>query len=682
MSRVQKLEQWWKAESTRHFLWLPVYFAAGIALYYHLPEEPPLWLLPTQFLVMLAFALTFRPIHTPIMVGILAFLFGAAYADIRAYGYDTIILHEALSPRPVEGTVRDIERTQNGVRLWLKQVTVDGLSAEETPAQIRLSVRIKKGREFELPPVGSTVNIRAGLMPPMGPALPNGFDFARYFYFANIGAVGYGLPPWKVVALREQPTIADRFWSWRANLTDRIVKTLGEETGGIAAGLITGDARAIREEDFNSLRASNLYHIIAISGEHMMVIAGVIFFSLRSLLLLMPARIALRPEGKPIVAAISLVLVTIYLFVTGLPMSAVRAWVMIVLLLLSVIFRRTVDPLRSLSVAALLILLYDPASLHDPGFQLSFAATLAILALVDSPLMRALPAIERGPIRSALYWLRAMVLVSVVAEAATMPLVISMFNNVSPYGVFANALATPLVSLFLMPVVALFFILLPLGLTDWALWLLKQGILALMGLSQWVASFPHAQLFSPSLPGWGVACFAFGLLWICLWQTRVRRYGVIPAIIGVMSLLTVHSPDMLVSNTLKQIAFRTDDGYVLARGRTNSMIAELWANGLGYKELKKASEPEWICDDAKNCVAGVMGRQIALPKEDKCAGDIVITSNEALRCANAKVIGPKQLAAGSVTALWLANAPRTENSGDWQGKRPWSVGIIDEASDE
>jgi competence protein ComEC len=398
--RFEQLETWWGREATRHFLWLPACFGAGIALYYALTFEPPVTLLPLLAVAVSGMFFFVRrrlsPFARAAVLGLLIVLMGAAYASIRAQGGQPTLLTESLSPRPVVGVVRDIERTEHGVRLTLTKPVVDGLATERTPTQLRLSIRLKKDSAFELPDIGDAVAIRAGLMAPMGPALPHGFDFARYFSFRDIGAVGYGLPPWKVVAADSSGSLANRFWSWRARLTDEIVRTLGTPTGGIAAGLITGDGRAISEEDFNALRASNLYHIIAISGEHMMIISGVIFLSLRLLLLAMPKRIALRPEGKSIIAIISLILVTVYLFVTGLPISAVRAYVMIALVLMAIMLRRQVDPMRSLAFTALLILLVDPPSLLDPGFQLSFAATLALVALVEKRFMAALPMLERG----------------------------------------------------------------------------------------------------------------------------------------------------------------------------------------------------------------------------------------------------------------------------------------------
>lgn len=686
MSRMfERLNQWWKSEATRHFLWVPVCFAAGIALYFDLPAEPPRWVFPllTALFLMAAFAL--RRLALPIMLALLLAAAGASLAQYRIHAHAPTMLREALTPRPVIGVVRDIERTQAGVRLLMSNVTVDDLPSELTPKQVRLSVKFKKGAEFTLPNIGDAIHIRAGLMPPMGPALPGGFDFARYFYFRDIGAVGYGLPPWEVLGNQNAQTLEARFWSWRAQLTDRIVRTIGIERGGIAAGLITGDGRAISDADFDALRASNLYHIIAISGEHMVIVSGVIFIGLRLLFLLLPGRISLRPEGKSILAAITLVLVTLYLFVTGLPTSAVRAYVMIALVLLAIILRRHIDPMRSLSIAAFLMLAYDPAMLLDPGFQLSFAATLAIIALVEARVFTLPPAIERGRIRMAMHHLLTLVLVAVVAEAATAPFAISMFNNFSMYGVLANSIATPLVSLFLMPVVALFFLLLPLGLEGFALQLLDYGIRALLALARFVSSLPHAQQFVPSMPGLGLALFTLGLLWLCLWRSRARRFGLIPAVLGVISIALTHTPDMLVSGSLKQIAFRAGDTHVLARGRVDSMVPEMWANGLGYAELTKAEPPHWRCD-ALGCVAKLDQQIIAFPidltalTEDCSRASVIISSRAPVKCdSRVMILDGDALSDNSVSAFWvMGNSIRMEQSADWQGARPWSVRVSEE----
>ena len=689
MNFSQRIETWWNTESTRHFLWLPVAFGFGVGIYYGLPFEPPSFLIPLLAVLSLIAAVFFWHRAKWPLLALVLVMFGAAWVNFLTLQKSGVILSEPLTPRPVVGMVENIERTEHGVRFTLSHLTVNDLPAARTPSRARLSIRLKKDDQTPLPKIGDAIHLMAGLMPPMGPALPHGFDFARFFYDRDIGSIGYGMPPWQIIAADDAPDAAHRFLNWRLNITEDIIKTLGTGAGGVAAGLVTGDARAITKDDFEALRASNLYHIIAISGEHMVVIAGVIFISLRMLALLaLPKRLSLRPQVKSIAAAITLVLITAYLFVTGTPISAVRAYVMIVLVLLAVLLRRHVDPMRSLSITAFIMLVATPSDLLDPGFELSFAATLAIVALVESTLLRARAQREEHRFTRMVYLFLTMILISVVAEIATTPIVISQFNNVSLYGVFANMLATPIMSLYLMPTVALFFILLPFGLHHVALTLMKYGIDALLCLSRWVAGFPHAQQFAPAIPGYGIAIFTFGLLWVCLWHTNTRRYGAIAMVLGVMTIFLNDAPDVLVGGGGKQIAIRTKDGFRLAHGRATSMIPELWANGLGYGQFEEADEPDWRCDKM-GCIARVKEKLIAFPNdglalaEDCRRVQIIITKLSDVKCeSGAKVIDGAALAHANVLALWIGDKIRTETSADWQGKRPWSLGFNESESDD
>lgn len=680
MSRgIEAIQKWWEAERSRRFLWLPVLLGAGIGLYLSLLREPPAALFPALAGLFLLLALLHRRARV-LWVGVWLLMAGAAWTQLYTGRIEQHVLSEALEPRPVYGTVSDVVQIEDGVRLTLEDVDIRDYPPERTPRQVRLSVRIKKGTNPELPEIGDRLNIMAGLRPPMGPALPHGFNFARYFYFREIGAVGFGLPPWHVVKHEPTPSLMQDFRNWRVRITQEILDRLGPETGGVAAGLITGEARAISEEDFDALRASNLYHIVAISGEHMVIISGVIFIGLRLLALALPRRVRLRPQVKTLAAMATLLLVTAYLFVTGLPTSAVRAYVMIVLLLLAVILRRHVDPMRSLAITALLMLVYDPAMLIDPGFILSFAATLAIIALVETALLT--PVAEEMRLTRVLRLLFTMLAISVVAEGATTPFVIAQFNNLSLYGVLANMLATPLVSFFLMPAVALYFLLLPLGLHGVALWLMDKGIQALLAIAYHVAALPHAQQFVPSIPGYGVALFALGLLWLCVWQTRVRRYGLVLMLAGVMTIHWVQLPDMLVGSELKQVVVNGREGYQRARGRLHSMIIDLWSNGLGYRMLPDAISPNWDCDDNGNCMALVKGAHIAFPADEvallnACAqSQLVLTTARDVHCENGtRVLGGEALAHAGVLALWVEKdgTLRIESSAEWQGQRPWSA---------
>jgi competence protein ComEC len=672
-----------KAQAPHRFLWLASCFMAGIASYYALPVEPPTYgLLALTAAFLLLAVRPPRPVRPwrGLMLALMLLSAGIGWASIYTSLQSPVLLRASMSPRPVSGTLVDIERVEKGLRFTLAEVTIKNLPPEKTPHRIRLSVRTRPDDQTPLPRVGDRVDLLAGLLPPMGPATPSGFDFARYFYFRDIGAVGYGLPPWKVTPAAQSDLYA-RFMQWRFGVTQHIIATLGPQRGPIAAGLVTGEARAISDRDFDALRASNLYHIIAISGGHMAVIAGVIFVSLRLLLLLLPRHLGQRPAAKSWAALVTLVMASLYLCVTGMPISAVRSYVMIALVLTAVILRREVDALRSLMLAAIIMLLHDPSDILEPGFQLSFVATLAIVALVEAAWLRPARYEEPSRLRTLGRLIASALMISLVAEAATAPLVMHMFNNFSSFGVLANALATPLVAIIIMPTVALFFILQPFGLQDIALALMDIGIRALLWVAQTISDLPHAQNFVPSPPSWGVALFVAGLLMACMLYGRIRRAGLVVMVLGVLSLLTVRLPDLLVGAEVKQIALRTPSGPMLVRGKADALLPKLWANALGYKTLpplKPGTDP-WRCDKF-GCIARINNVAVSFPAtalamaEDCGHVKLMITTRRGGHCDD-WVIGPYALSKTGVQAFWLQDNGyiRHETSADWQGQRPWSL---------
>ena len=679
MSRIKQMAEWWEAERHRRFLFVASFFPVGMALYFALPFEPPMWVLIAAAMLALA-ALLWRwsrlQRHSLWLVATLMLL-GAAWGSFFTWHLHLTILAHALDPRPVSGVVDEVERTDRGMRITLDDCRIEDIAPADTPARIRLTLRLKDGIDAAPPEVGQRISLMAGLLPPMGPPMPHGFDFARYFYFHEMGAVGYGLPPWRVESDTRSGLYA-QFANWRIHLTDDIISFLGPRDGPIAAGLITGDARAIQPADYDALKAANLYHIIAISGGHMVVIAGMLMLLARLLTLCLPASLRYRPAMKSVAATVALLFTTAYLYVTGLPPSAVRAYVMIALVLLAIIFRRHVDPMRSLVITALLMMLWNPANLFDPGFQLSFAATLAIVALVERMFLRSSQAGDSWAYTTGKLLL-ASVLVSAVAELATVPLIIAQFNQFGIYGIPSNFVATPLVDFFMMPLVAVYFLLLPFHLGHYALAALDLAIRALLGIATTVAPLPHALHYVPSLPDWGVACYVAGLLWFCFWLKRPHWLGIPLMLLGTASLFTVSLPDILVGPELKQVALHTDHGYVLARGKEDSLIPQLWANGLGYFNLPSPDDDsdDWRCDHY-GCIAHIQSRLAAFPQsgmalpEDCTRADLLITDLKAVTCSHAYVINGDDLWHGGATSVWL-HPFRVENSAMWQGDRPWSA---------
>src|SRR5690606_25389684 len=165
----------------------------------------------------------------------------------------------------------------------------------------------------------------------------------------------------------------------RDSLSRRLREVLPGRQGAIAAALIVGDRAAIDEADNEALRISSLAHLLAISGLHMAILTGLVFGVVRLGLAAVPWT-AYRLPAKKVAAAAALLAGAVYLLLSGGTVATQRAFVMAAVALTAVLLDRPAISLRALALAAVLILAISPHSLLDAGFQMSFAATAALVA--------------------------------------------------------------------------------------------------------------------------------------------------------------------------------------------------------------------------------------------------------------------------------------------------------------
>jgi competence protein ComEC len=159
----------------------------------------------------------------------------------------------------------------------------------------------------------------------------------------------------------------------KAAVNTRIRAVLPDETGEIAAALITGERGGVSQEVTEAMRDSGLAHILSISGLHMAIMAGTVFWLARALLALVPG-LALRYPIKKWAAAVALGAACFYLALSGAAVPTVRFWIMMSIVLIAVMLDRPALTMGNVALAALVILLVAPESLFDPSFEMSFAA--------------------------------------------------------------------------------------------------------------------------------------------------------------------------------------------------------------------------------------------------------------------------------------------------------------------
>ncbi|MCH2547030.1 MAG: ComEC family competence protein [Alphaproteobacteria bacterium] len=683
----------WYAERPRWILWIPVFIGTGVGIYFSLPNEPSL---PPLWLSVFAFALLayWGFYNQKTLLGNSAILamciaLGLSVAAQRTAYIAAPIIERQLYPQTITGVVAEITTRPETTRLTLENAVIKSLSHEDTPKYITVSLRSHADKAIEL---GDKIELRAGFFPPPKPVIAGGFAFHRHFFFKQIGAMGYAIgsdQPKILIKARDSTSIASQILQKRHDIAQWLIQHMSKREGAVAAALMVGESRAIPPDIYESMRQSGLVHVLSISGMHLTLAAGIFFFSARLIFAAIP-QFAARCDTKKYAAIVALIGTFIYLLLAGMPISAQRSFVMVALVLSAVMISRTVTPVRSLCMAATLLLVFTPESLLNPGFQLSFAATLAILAYYERWIEtrnKLLPEEWNWKQKQKQFW-NGIVATSTVATFATMPFILHHFEGLPLYSVLANLVVMPLASFWIMPMVVLVLVTLPLGIAGWFLPVLKWGISMMLAMAQWIVTLPYAILDTPPLSTPWLVVITFGGLWLCLWQTRWRYLGVVPMLAGLMSLGFYHPPDMVISADAKKIAVRTSpDTITMLRGQRRGFTQDGWKRFLrteSYELLRKANSKHIRCDD-RGCIYTWNGQEIAFSyhratlQEDCAKSDMVITPlwpayyDTQSFCGHTKLYDKSWLAKMQGVSFWITpERIHYKSVLETLGNRPWS----------
>lgn len=264
----------------------------------------------------------------------------------------------------------------------------------------------------------------------------------------------------------------------RQDLGDRITAAVPGERGAIANALMTGERGLISSDTLTAYRDAGLLHILSISGLHMAIMAGTVFFAMRLALAAWPF-VALRYPIKMWAALASIAAATAYLLISGTTHATQRAFVMVLIVMCAVILDRPAVALRNVAIAGAALLFLAPSNLLNVGFQMSFAAVIALVAAYEYVRDRRAaedPEIPRGSAVGVLLFFAGIVGLTLVASLAVAPIAAYHFHKGQLYGVLANLIAVPVCNFLVMPAALLSFVAMPFGLEAFPLWLMAQGI--------------------------------------------------------------------------------------------------------------------------------------------------------------------------------------------------------------
>jgi len=667
-------------------LWAPIALTFGIWLYFSLPREPSSLLAVFIAAVALVLLVLARGRGAILLVAIL--LSGFALAKFRTEMVATPVLRAATGEIAIVGVVTDSEgaSAKRGT-LVLQPTKMEGFAVARMPRRLRLVNFTRNGA----PDIGARIAFKARLAPLSSPTMPGGFDYGRQLYFESIGGSGRVTSKIDVLGQTSSPALwlAYNLAELRTEIGGRIRQQLSGTVAALADAMITGERAAIPKDINKSLQISGLAHILSISGLHMSLAAGGVFWVVRALLAMFPS-LAQNYPIKKWAAAAALVFGFIYMLLAGSQAATQRSYIMLAVVFLAILVDRPAISLRNLALAALLILVLQPESAIQASFQMSFMAVMGLAAFFENWNRKTEEMEFRIESRLKFHARKmqslalASVLTTLVAGAFSSIPAAYHFGRLAPYGVLANGLAIPVMSFIVMPFALLSVVLMPFGLEALPLIILGKGLELVLAISGYVAGLPGAQRIIPQLPIASAIGLATGATCLCLIRGKGRYAGAAFLIAAFGLAQFPDRPDIFVERTAANIAFRNEDGVlVFANSRKGRFAGEKWlqANGEEASFKEASARAGWTCT-GRSCRTSVNGKSLAYftqgeGPEPSCQGLDIVVANYPLRNACEGIlnrIDRFDVWRNGAHALTIRNGEIVLGTArDMSGSRPWVV---------
>ncbi|MBT9098853.1 DNA internalization-related competence protein ComEC/Rec2 [Methylovulum psychrotolerans] len=486
-------------------------FLAGIVLVQQLAQ------LPSWYWLVLCAGAAGLMAYWRWLFGVFFFL-GVLWAALFAQYRLADRLPVALSgvDTVVTGRVADLpEQAEHLVRFDL-QVT-------DAPPQIPSKIRLSWYAPEQALKAGQLWTFTVKLKPPHGTLNPGGFDYERWLFTEGMGATGSVRPFPKAVR------VVEASWRtplalWRQAVSDRLsAAPIPAESIALLKALTIGFGNDISPAAWTVFRQTGTTHLVVISGSHIGLIAGGVYWLVARLW----ARTGYLAWSPPRVAALAaLVAGTVYAGLAGFSVPAQRAVVMLAVMMLAIVWQRPVRPFYTLALASFVVLVYDPLAVLSPGFWLSYFAVAVIFYAITGRLGKP-------------HYLSEAIRINWLTSVGLSPLLLFFFQQVSLCAPLANMVAVPVISFLLVPLALLatllLFVYAPLA--NVLLGAADKLLQGLMWLLSAMAQWPWASLNHPQPSGWALAMAVLGLLLLFAPRGLPSRF------LGAVMLLPLLCPD-------------------------------------------------------------------------------------------------------------------------------------------
>ncbi|RKQ71619.1 competence protein ComEC [Litorimonas taeanensis] len=643
-----------------------VSIGVGIALYFGLGFEPDWRVVVAVLAVISALVYWGRDKDTTFwawMFIIFAIALGFGRAVWHSHAVKTPRLPFYEHAYDVRGWVESIQASGSGVSWHLRVKDIEQLEPNQTPHKVRIRLGQK---HLEAATASDFIEIRAILSEPPGPAVYNGYNPSRRAYYDKIGGFGFAISVPKVER-SDETSLKQKISKLRFGLAKRISETGPSETAGLQAALLTGVRRYIPPDQTDALRAAGLAHILAISGLHMGLLAGSAYYVFTFLLACI-APLSRRYDVRKFAAILAIVAAASYLVLSGASVATQRAFIMAVIIFTAVILDRQAISIRSVSVAAFITLILHPESLVSVGFQMSFAAVLALVVVYRHwqdrrhyPFESKWAAIIRRNFIS-------LSVTSFVAGLATAGFALFHFGRIARYGLLGNLFAMPIFTFAVMPLGIISLIAFPFSLERFPLWLMGQSLLPILEISKWVASLEGAMTYIRQAPNWMIAVYGLAFIWMLVGKLRARILAMCLIVICALGWWTVIPPDIRISEDGRVSFWETEEyqRLIVTSERADRYGREQFAEKAGQSDFDVANmhAVEAPCDElacrfvVQNKVLSILNHPSEARLECEQSDIVILTQRdvgpEVRRHCRAELIDGRVLREGGAQEIYLS----------------------------
>lgn len=648
---VEKLKEFYESEDLPNFV--PVGIGFGIYCYFILKFEPKILYTLVSFFAVLF--LHFKNILPKFFSYILfTFALGFLCANLRTIKFDTYMLAEKTKPLNIEGNIEACEISNSGLSFIIKNVSIKEF---EKIKKLQLTWKTKDPlNDIKKYQVGAKILTKARLYPIRPPAFFKAYDFKKQRYFENISAQGFLSREPEI--LESKPKYIENF---RSKINRIIEANVKAPSRGILKALITGTKSEISKNIRDDFAASGIAHILAISGLHMGIIGFFVFAVVRFILTLFLS-ISMYFDTKKIAALISLLFTCVYLFISGASIPSIRAFIMHAIVIIAILVEKKAFSMRSVAIAATIIMMFMPETIMFPSFQMSFSAVIALIAFYEA----------NSQISKKLNLFGGVILTTIIASIPTSLFSTAFFNQVTVNGVFANLIAIPLMSFFLMPLVVLLLIFMFTSFAGIIFVPIEHGIQFLIKIAHTVAALPGSAILVPTPSTLAMAIIIISSLWLALFRNKIRRLGGIGIILGITLYIFEPRADIFISDAGQLLGIKNKDVVCFNNLKSLKSVANNWAKSVGSSHLENFNSERCASCVSKiddfNYVCKIKNKKILI-SSDRYFSDENPKANKTIENILPKMNYVLNFNSDSSSKLFFAGSPKIIQN---PKHRPWS----------